>query len=69
MKDHGHGHQHLPKVGTRENEEWEQREERRDILRVFGVDPDRSSRTVVYVVGGLIVVLAILGVLGLALLT
>lgn len=69
MKDHGHEHQHLPKVGTPENRAWEQREERRDILRVFGVDPERSSKVVVYLVGGLIVVLAILGVLGLVLLT
>ncbi len=62
MKDHKG--QHLPKVGTPQEAKWEQREERRDILRVMGVNPDRR-RPVVVIVGIIVVAFFVLGILGL----
>ncbi|MBK9178662.1 MAG: hypothetical protein IPM45_03630 [Acidimicrobiales bacterium] len=66
MKDHKG--QHLPKVGSPQNEKWEQREERRDILRVMGIDPDRK-RPVVMIAGIVVALFFVLGILGLIIFT
>lgn len=59
------GRDHLPKVGTPQEREWEQRESRYDVMGNFGVHPERegASRVAYYVVGFVVVLIVIVALI------
>lgn len=56
---------HLPKVGTPDEERWEQRESRYDVMGNFGVHPERggAARVAYYVVGAVVVLIVIVALI------
>ena len=65
---HKKGSHHLPKVGTPQEERYEQHMEREAILENFGVHPGSTPPIVKWIVVAVILVLAIGGAISLALL-
>jgi hypothetical protein len=60
------GRQHLPKVGSPANVEYEIHERRQDALHPFSTDPDKKSgptATIIAIVVALIVVMTIIGLI------
>jgi hypothetical protein len=60
------GRQHLPKVGSPANVDYETHERRKDALHPFSTDPDKKSgptSTIIAIVVALIVVITIIGLI------
>jgi len=63
------GRQHLPKVGTPADMEWERHERIEEALHPFSDDPERRRGRVAVVVAVVVVAVVLLGILGLVFLT